>query len=595
MLDDGPLLAPCCLHVLPTLDPEKLSPWLCQLDMSLVVEIFTLSDKSVLYEMAQYCLQRPWHRFAGVPPGHGLAALMRFFSDMLCCFQHHTLLYECHSLFMNHMQAGLRCVRLQPAMEILLPPEGAQPSDALVQTASRCGSALSEPLVEQCVAEEVDRDKWVFRDIDEDGDQALSHQGSTASSVGSDGEAPSRRLRLGGNAKLAFSVALFLWAAVRLQGRRIAMLQEFPHDHPLLVLTREADFPKLCALGDSFETLKLQRTHAVVAGIRLFYRGAWREAAEALSQTLALPPVEDNSQHVLLQFRADCHFHLGEYEQALDDAAAALALNPAGFGPLYTRVRALEALGQLDSARQCLRQLLRSYPNSEKAQNLHARLTSTLHPGQSPQRLGKTNLTASGESPAVSPRGGYSDTAASPITFSPSDGSPSFSSASRTIDLAALPPRPEPPVEDSPYLASAAESGTQVEYTVCGGKELGRGAFGRVYKAVHATEGWFLAVKEVEAKEVEGCEELLQAFELMSAMKHHNIIRGLGMRRMPGFYHILLEFCSGGSLRSLIADCQGLSPPLVRKYATHVLLGLRYMHGLGLLHRDIKASNILLR
>lgn len=45
---------------------------------------------SVLYEMATYCLQRPWRRRA--PSAGRLEALMQFFADTLRCFDQHSLL-----------------------------------------------------------------------------------------------------------------------------------------------------------------------------------------------------------------------------------------------------------------------------------------------------------------------------------------------------------------------------------------------------------------------------------------------------------------------------------------------------------------------
>lgn len=48
-----------------------------------------------------------------------------------------------------------------------------------------------------------------------------------------------------------------------------------------------------------------------------------------------------------------------------------------------------------------------------------------------------------------------------------------------------------------------------------------------------------------------------------------------------------------GTLRDIIRTVGPLGSPMIVKYALDVALGLAYMHTLDILHRDIKASNIL--
>eukprot|EP00668_Euglena_longa_P022737 GGOE01028320.1.p1 GENE.GGOE01028320.1~~GGOE01028320.1.p1 ORF type:complete len:809 (-),score=209.56 GGOE01028320.1:402-2828(-) len=611
MLDDGPLIAPCCFHLPPTLNPLKLFDWLFQLEVHLLMEIFTLSSKSVLYDMAVRCLQRPRHRRVTVTDGSELAALMLHFSELLRRFEHNTLLGECRMLFMNHFQAGLSCIRFQPALESLLPSEAAQlaygSAQQVVQSPSRSGSVLSaKETLEHCVAEDVSRDKWVFRDVNEEELQRLWPQGNV------NGIDNSRRLLLGAEAKLAYSVTLFVWAVVGLLSRRIEMLQEFPSDHPLFM---SVGVPKVSSLGDSFETLMMKRKEAMQLGLALYKQQNWQAALEQLTRTIAMPPEGEEGKYFIYQFRAACHFYLGDYQRAVEDCTTALHCNPSGYTGLHLRAEAYEAMGQLDAAVQDTTQLVHLYPNKEQGREFHDRLIASL-PLKLSNDFGKpcpkmSSPSTNGETPE-----GHSFTSSCPMespytsiasrvslqcpgtssSSSSSVGPLAFTSAQCSFNLAALPVHPEPlTVDDPPYLLAFVESGAELEYTICGGRELGRGAFGRVYKAVHPLGGWFMAIKEVEAKEVEGSEDVLCAFELTVTMKHNNIVRCLGMRRLPGFYHIVMEYCSGGSLRGLINDLRGLSLSLMRKYATEVLRGLRYMHGHGLLHRDIKASNVLLR
>jgi serine/threonine protein kinase len=57
---------------------------------------------------------------------------------------------------------------------------------------------------------------------------------------------------------------------------------------------------------------------------------------------------------------------------------------------------------------------------------------------------------------------------------------------------------------------------------------------------------------------------------------------------------IYLEYIPGGSLGSLITKYGPLSEKLIKIYLRQILLGLKYLHSLGIVHRDIKAENVLL-
>lgn len=57
-----------------------------------------------------------------------------------------------------------------------------------------------------------------------------------------------------------------------------------------------------------------------------------------------------------------------------------------------------------------------------------------------------------------------------------------------------------------------------------------------------------------------------------------------------------MEFCDAGSASSAMGKLKGgLPEPVIRAIVTHSLLGLRYLHEQRVIHRDVKAGNILLK
>jgi mitogen-activated protein kinase kinase kinase len=136
------------------------------------------------------------------------------------------------------------------------------------------------------------------------------------------------------------------------------------------------------------------------------------------------------------------------------------------------------------------------------------------------------------------------------------------------------------------------------------GQLIGKGTYGRVYLGMNATTGEFLAVKEVEvnpkaaggdkAKMRELVAALNQEIETMQHLDHDNIVQYLGCERKETSISIFLEYISGGSIGSCLRKHGKFEESVVSSLTRQILNGLAYLHREGILHRDLKADNILL-
>lgn len=118
-----------------------------------------------------------------------------------------------------------------------------------------------------------------------------------------------------------------------------------------------------------------------------------------------------------------------------------------------------------------------------------------------------------------------------------------------------------------------------------------------------ATTGDFLAVKQVEVNKSasNGDNELLkkisalnQEIEIMQHLDHINIVQYLGCEREEMSISIFLEYIPGGSIGSCLRKHGKFDVPIVSSLTRQTLCGLEYLHTEGILHRDLKADNILL-
>lgn len=141
------------------------------------------------------------------------------------------------------------------------------------------------------------------------------------------------------------------------------------------------------------------------------------------------------------------------------------------------------------------------------------------------------------------------------------------------------------------------------EFAWIKGELIGRGSFGAVYLALNVTTGEMLAVKQVivphdfqngSPKVSEGIDALHKEVETMKDLDHLNIVQYLGFEQKDNIYSLFLEYVAGGSITSCMKSFGKFEEPLIKFITKQVLLGLEYLHSNGILHRDLKADNLLL-
>jgi hypothetical protein len=136
------------------------------------------------------------------------------------------------------------------------------------------------------------------------------------------------------------------------------------------------------------------------------------------------------------------------------------------------------------------------------------------------------------------------------------------------------------------------------------GQLIGKGIYSRVYLATNSTTGEFFAVKEVEvsAKVVgndkDKIREMVAAVDMdidcIRHLDHVNIVRYLGCERKEVSINIFLEYMSGGSVGECLRKHGKFEEAVVSSLTRQILAGLEYLHREGVLHRNLKAENVLL-
>uniref|UniRef100_A0A8C2Z603 non-specific serine/threonine protein kinase n=1 Tax=Cyclopterus lumpus TaxID=8103 RepID=A0A8C2Z603_CYCLU len=125
--------------------------------------------------------------------------------------------------------------------------------------------------------------------------------------------------------------------------------------------------------------------------------------------------------------------------------------------------------------------------------------------------------------------------------------------------------------------------------------ELGDGAFGKVYKAQNKQNGTLAAAKVIDTKTEDELEDYMVEIDILASCDHHHIVRLLDAFYFEGKLWILIEFCAGGAVDAIMLELERpLTEPQIRVVCRQTLEALSYLHENKVIHRDLKAGNILL-
>ncbi|AET40248.1 putative serine/threonine protein kinase KIC1 Ecym_5505 [Eremothecium cymbalariae DBVPG len=124
---------------------------------------------------------------------------------------------------------------------------------------------------------------------------------------------------------------------------------------------------------------------------------------------------------------------------------------------------------------------------------------------------------------------------------------------------------------------------------------VGRGKFGVVYKAYHVKTKQVYAIKvlNLDCPEDE-VEDVQKEVQFLSSLKQvPNITQYYGSFLYETKLWVIMEYCAGGSLRTLLRPGK-IDEKYLGVIVRNLLVALLYIHKDNVIHRDIKAANVLI-
>ena len=128
-------------------------------------------------------------------------------------------------------------------------------------------------------------------------------------------------------------------------------------------------------------------------------------------------------------------------------------------------------------------------------------------------------------------------------------------------------------------------------------EELGQGGMGKVYRVKDKTVGEEIALKIIRpgiplsAKVIE---RFRNELKLARKIKHKNVCQMFDLGEIDSTYFITMEYVPGKNLRSFIKRSRHLEIGSAVSLAVQICEGMAAAHQLGVIHRDLKSSNIMI-
>ncbi|KAK8678343.1 hypothetical protein V6N13_143847 [Hibiscus sabdariffa] len=125
--------------------------------------------------------------------------------------------------------------------------------------------------------------------------------------------------------------------------------------------------------------------------------------------------------------------------------------------------------------------------------------------------------------------------------------------------------------------------------------KLASSSYGDLYKGTLRGQDVAIKVLRTENLNENLRKEFTQEVNIMSKIRHKNVVQFIGACTSPPTLCIVTEFMSGGSVYDLLHKQKtGFRLPFLLKVAIDVSKGMSYLHQNSIMHRDLKAANLLM-
>jgi serine/threonine protein kinase len=136
-------------------------------------------------------------------------------------------------------------------------------------------------------------------------------------------------------------------------------------------------------------------------------------------------------------------------------------------------------------------------------------------------------------------------------------------------------------------------------------RSIGKGGYAEIFLVIDQESKEQYALKIIDETKYTGKQAVLLKNEIriLSQVNHPNIIKlykVLQDSKMNGYKYLILEYCNGGSLKNNLNQYMSkwhkpFPEKFVQKIMKNILSGVKYLHDQGIIHRDLKLENILVK
>ena len=133
-------------------------------------------------------------------------------------------------------------------------------------------------------------------------------------------------------------------------------------------------------------------------------------------------------------------------------------------------------------------------------------------------------------------------------------------------------------------------------------KLLGEGSFGQVYLTTRKGDSKKYATKKLDRKTIDSSDArkyLENEIRVLQYLNHPNIVKFIDLKKTTNHYYIMMEYANGGELSKNLEKYmdkynKAFSEEIVQYLMRQIIDAFKYIHGLKIIHRDVKLENILL-